>query len=157
VAGPGLFDSHRPPPKLRSPSEEWNRSSTSLILANHRTSQRSNTLTAQAYASTTQLRAKSTFTMSRSVRKPQTGTRRIKLDETVFTPFFMRFWLLEYYEDFDLPRERGVRPRAQVTKEQILKLYCDFAKGAGNGSLLPGRASSLYLLRSRLDKPPLAA
>ena len=75
----------------------------------------------------------------------------------MFTPFFMRFWLLEYYEDFDLPRERGVRSRAQVTKEQILKLYCDFAKGAGNGSLLPGRASSLYLLRSRLDKPPLAA
>src|SRR5213075_2931215 len=23
--------------------------------------------------------------------------------ETVFTPFFMRFWFLEYYEAFDLP------------------------------------------------------
>jgi len=23
--------------------------------------------------------------------------------ETVFTPIFMRFWFLEYYEDFDLP------------------------------------------------------
>ena len=23
--------------------------------------------------------------------------------EVVFTPFFMRFWFLDYYEDFDLP------------------------------------------------------
>ena len=31
-----------------------------------------------------------------------------------------------------------------MTKEQIVELYCDFAKGAGNGSLLPGRASSSF-------------
>ena len=77
------------------------------------------------------------------------------LAEAVFTPFFMRFWFLEYYEDFDLPQdERYARVREwreaclansatqQVTKEKIVKLYYDYAKGAGNGKLLPGRASS---------------
>ena len=75
--------------------------------------------------------------------------------EVVFTPLFMRFWFLEYYEDFQLPmdarfaRVRGWReaclahPAAQqVTREQIVKLYYDYAKGAGNGALLPGRSAS---------------
>jgi glutathione S-transferase len=75
--------------------------------------------------------------------------------ETVFTPLFMRFWFLEYYEDFELPDEpqyARVRrwrdaclshPAAQqVTKEQIVKIYYDYAKGAGNGALLPGRKRS---------------
>ncbi len=78
--------------------------------------------------------------------------------ETVFTPFFMRFWFLEYYEDFDLPpdekydRVRRWRDAClahpavqQVTKEQIVKLYYDYAKGAGNGALLPGRTSSSFV------------
>ncbi|HSA69901.1 MAG TPA: glutathione S-transferase family protein [Burkholderiales bacterium] len=78
--------------------------------------------------------------------------------ETVFTPLFMRFWFLEYYEDFYLPegneyaRVRRWRdalisqPAAQqVTKEQIVKLYYDYAKGAGNGALLPGRAQSSFV------------
>ena len=78
--------------------------------------------------------------------------------ETVFTPLFMRFWFLEYYEDFELPiahpyaRVRQWRdaclahPAAQqVTKEQIVKLYYDYAKGAGNGSLLPGRRRSSFV------------
>jgi glutathione S-transferase len=77
--------------------------------------------------------------------------------ETVFTPFFMRFWFLEYYEDFQLPiedpyaRVRQWRdaclshPAAQqVTKEEIIKLYYDYAKGAGNGALLPGRRRSSF-------------
>lgn len=77
--------------------------------------------------------------------------------ETVFTPFFMRFWFLEYYEGFDLPDEpRFARVRAwreaclnhpkaqQVTKEEIVKLYYDYAKGAGNGALLPGRQRSSF-------------
>ncbi len=80
------------------------------------------------------------------------------LAETVFTPFFMRFWFLEYYEGFDLPtEERYARVREwrdaciahpaaqQVTKEQIVKLYYDYAKGAGNGALLPGRARSSFV------------
>ena len=77
--------------------------------------------------------------------------------ETVFTPFFMRFWFLEYYEDFELPLEdqyARVRkwrdacishPAAQqVTREEIVKLYYDYAKGAGNGALLPGRKRSSF-------------
>lgn len=77
--------------------------------------------------------------------------------ETVFTPFFMRFWFLEYYEDFELPAdERYARVRRwidacvahpaaqQVTREQIVKLYYDYAKGAGNGALLPGRRRSSF-------------
>lgn len=77
--------------------------------------------------------------------------------ETVFTPFFMRFWFLEYYEDFQLPPgDRYARVRQwqdacmahpasqQVTKEEIVKLYYDYAKGAGNGALLPDRTRSSF-------------
>lgn len=80
------------------------------------------------------------------------------LAEAVFTPFFARFWFLEYYEGFDLPHEeRYARVREwrdaclahpaarQVTREQIVKLYYDYAKGAGNGALLPGRARSSFV------------
>lgn len=78
--------------------------------------------------------------------------------ETVFTPFFMRFWFLEYYEGFDLPQDDGYdrvrrwreacleHPAArQVTQEQVVKLYYDYARGAGNGALLPGRARSSFV------------
>lgn len=77
--------------------------------------------------------------------------------ETVFTPMFMRFWFLDYYEDFDLPAEPAyARVRAwrdaclahpaaqQVSREEIVKLYYDYAKGAGNGALLPGRKTSSF-------------
>ena len=75
--------------------------------------------------------------------------------ETVFTPFFERFWFLEYYEDFRLPDEASyarvrqwveaciAHPAAQqAMKEEVVKLYYDYAKGAGNGALLPGRSKS---------------
>lgn len=78
--------------------------------------------------------------------------------ETVFTPLFKRFWFLEYYEDFQLPEEDGYarvrkwrdacisHPLAQqVSKEQIVKRYYDYAKGAGNGALLPGRSRSSFV------------
>ncbi len=78
--------------------------------------------------------------------------------ETVFTPLFMRFWFLEYFEDFDLPPEpRYARVRTwreaclahpaaqQVSREQIIKLYVDYAHGAGNGALLPGRERSSFV------------
>jgi glutathione S-transferase len=77
--------------------------------------------------------------------------------EAVYTPMFMRFWFLEYYEDFALPDEpryaRVARwvdacvahPAAQqVTREEIVKLYYDYAMGAGNGQLLPGRTRSSF-------------
>jgi glutathione S-transferase len=78
--------------------------------------------------------------------------------EAVFTPMFMRFWFLEYYEDFALPDGDGyarvrrwidaclAHPAAQqVTKEEIVKLYYDYARGAGNGALLPGRRRSSFM------------
>jgi glutathione S-transferase len=87
--------------------------------------------------------------------------------ETVFTPLFMRFWFLEYYEDFELPVDaRYARVRAwrdacmahpaaqQVTKEQIVKLYYDYAKGAGNGALLPGRQRSSFVFEPSWSARP---
>ncbi len=78
--------------------------------------------------------------------------------ETVFTPLFMRFWFLEYFEDFELPPEpRYARVRTwreaclahpaaqQVSREQIVKLYVDYAHGAGHGALLPGRKRSSFV------------
>ena len=77
--------------------------------------------------------------------------------ETVFTPLFIRFWFLEYYEGFDLPHEDGygrvrrwreaclAHPATQqVAREEILKVYYDYARGAGNGALLPGREISSF-------------
>lgn len=78
--------------------------------------------------------------------------------EAVFTPFFMRFWFLEYYEDFQLPDDdRYARVRQwreaclahpaaqQVSREEIVKVYYDYAKGAGNGALLTGRHRSSFV------------
>jgi glutathione S-transferase len=77
--------------------------------------------------------------------------------ETVFTPLFMRFWFLDYYEGFELPQEAAYgrvgewreaclsQPEAQqVSREEIVKLYYDYARGAGNGALLPGRNRSSF-------------
>jgi glutathione S-transferase len=85
--------------------------------------------------------------------------------ETVFTPLFMRFWFLDYYEGFDIPRELA-RVRAwrdacvehpaaqQVTREQIVKLYHDYALGCGNGALAPGRARSSFVFEPHWrDRP----
>lgn len=83
---------------------------------------------------------------------------RFGLAEVVFTPLFMRFWFLDYYEQFHLPEEPALRrvrrwrdaclehPAAgQVNFEQIVKLYYDYAKGIGNGGLLPGRRRSSFV------------
>lgn len=80
--------------------------------------------------------------------------------EAVFTPMFMRFWFLEYYEAFELPDGPGylrvrqwvdacrAHPAAQqVSREEIVKLYYDYAKGAGNGALLPGRTKSSFVFQ----------
>lgn len=80
------------------------------------------------------------------------------LAEVVFTPLFARFWFLEYYEDFELPQEtRFDRVRRwrdaclahpatqQVSREEVVKLYYDYAMGAGNGALLPGRSRSSFV------------
>lgn len=87
--------------------------------------------------------------------------------EAVFTPFFQRFWFLEYYEDFALPDDaRTARVRCwidaclahpaaqQASREEIVKLYYDYAKGAGNGALLPGRAQSSFALEPHWRSRP---
>jgi glutathione S-transferase len=79
------------------------------------------------------------------------------LAEAVFTPIFMRFWFLDYYENFRLPdtqeyaRVRRWRQACldhpvaqQVTREEIVKLYHDYALGAGNGALPDGRSVSSF-------------
>ncbi len=87
--------------------------------------------------------------------------------EAVFTPFFMRFWFLEYYENFVLPDDSCfTRVRRwqdacmehpatqQVCREQIVKLYYDYALGAGNGALPPGRRRSSFSLTPHWGERP---
>jgi glutathione S-transferase len=87
--------------------------------------------------------------------------------EVVFTPMFMRFWFLDYYEGFVLPDEpRFARVRRwrdaclahpaaqQVTREEIVKLYYDYAKGAGDGELLPGRHASSFEFEPHWSERP---
>lgn len=90
------------------------------------------------------------------------------LAEAVYTPMFMRFWFLEYYENFNLPDtaefERIKRwhdaclahPKAQqVCREEIVKLYYDYALGAGNGALLPGRTLSSFAFEPHWQNRPM--
>jgi glutathione S-transferase len=75
--------------------------------------------------------------------------------ETAFAPLFMRFCFLDYYGGSAIPaalaRVRAWRdacvahPAAQqVTREQIVKLYYDYALGRGNGALPDGRRRSSF-------------
>jgi glutathione S-transferase len=98
--------------------------------------------------------------------------------EAVFTPLLMRFCCLGYYEGFALPDEpRFARVRAweaaclahpaaqQVSREQVVKLYADYAWGVGNGALPSGRQVSSFALsppwaerpwppQNKYDAPP---
>lgn len=87
--------------------------------------------------------------------------------EVVYTPIFQRFWFLEYYENFELPSdERFDRVRRwreaciehpaaqQVTREEIVKLYYDYAKGAGNGALPAGRERSTFAFEPHWSERP---
>lgn len=89
------------------------------------------------------------------------------LAEAVFTPMFKRFWFLDYYEDFALPddpayqrvrrwREACMAHPAtdQVSKEEIVKLYYDYALGAGNGALVEGRKVSSFAFEPRWQDRP---
>ena len=90
------------------------------------------------------------------------------LAEAVFTPMFKRFWFLDYYEDFELPvgkdydRIRAWRDACmahpatrQVTEEEIIKLYYDYALGAGNGALPEGRNVSSFVFEPRWQSRPM--
>lgn len=87
--------------------------------------------------------------------------------EVVFAPVFMRFWFLEYFEDFELPNEsRFSRVRLwrdaclahplaqQITKEEIVKVYYDYARGFGNGALPPGRRVSSFVFEPHWSERP---
>ena len=88
--------------------------------------------------------------------------------EAVFTPFFQRFWMLDYYEGFELPADdRFARVHAwreaclahpavqQTSRDEIVKVYYDYAKGAGNGALLPGRTRSSFVFEPHWSTRPL--
>jgi glutathione S-transferase len=87
--------------------------------------------------------------------------------EVVFTPLFMRFWCLGYYELFELPdAARYARVHAwqeacvahpaarQVSREEVIKLYHDYACGVGNGALPPGRARSSFAFAPHWTQRP---
>lgn len=89
------------------------------------------------------------------------------LAEAVFTPMFKRFWFLDYYEGFELPggadyervriwREACMAHPAtsQVSEEEIVKLYYDYALGAGNGALVEGRSVSSFAFTPAWQERP---
>ena len=90
---------------------------------------------------------------------------RFGMAEVVFTPLFMRFWFNEYYEGFEIPEHLArVRrwvaaclafPAAQqTTREEIVKLYYDYAQGMGNGALPPGRSISSFTFEPHWRQRP---
>jgi glutathione S-transferase len=90
---------------------------------------------------------------------------RFGLAEAVFTPMFARFWFLEYYEGYDIPEELARVRRwrdaclahpacRQVTREEIVKLYYDYALGMGNGALPEGRRISSFAFEPHWSKRP---
>jgi glutathione S-transferase len=88
------------------------------------------------------------------------------LAEAVFTPMFARFWFLEYYENFDLPVDGFGRVRRwrdaclahpaaqQVSREEVVKSYYDYALGVGNGALPPGRRVSSFVFTPHWSQRP---
>lgn len=88
------------------------------------------------------------------------------LAETVFTSMFARFWFLDYYEGFELPADGFARVRRwrdaclahpaaqQVSREEIVKLYYDYALGVGNGALPAGRRASSFAFEPHWSARP---
>lgn len=89
------------------------------------------------------------------------------LAEAVFTPILMRFWFLDYYEGFDLPdtadfaRVRRWRDAClshpatqQTSREEVVKLYYDYALGVGNGAVPEGRARSSFVFEPHWSGRP---
>lgn len=87
--------------------------------------------------------------------------------ETVFTPFFERFWLLVYYENFEQPDEsryaragrylRRAPDHATGDEGRSGKAYYDYAKGRGKRRAASGMQSIAACLRTGLGCPPMAA
>ncbi len=91
---------------------------------------------------------------------------RFGLAEAVFTPMFVRFHFLEYFEGFELPETGFERVRRwrdaclahpaaqQVSREEVVKAYYDYARGAGNGALLSGRTRSSFVFEPHWQSRP---
>lgn len=88
--------------------------------------------------------------------------------EAVFTPFFQRFVFVSYYEGVDIPDDAAFdRVRAwrsaclahpaaqQVSDEQVIKLYYDYARNAGNGALVEGRKRSSFVFEPGWEERPM--
>ena len=88
--------------------------------------------------------------------------------EAVFTPFFQRFVFNDYFEGVTLPDEPAYRrvrewrdacvahPAAQQTSdEEVIKLYYDYSRGAGNGELLEGRSVSSFVVEPAWSDRPM--
>lgn len=94
--------------------------------------------------------------------------REFGFADLVFTPMFMRFWFLDYFEDYDIPAtpefERVRRWRdgcvahpmaQQVSYDEIIKLYYDYAIGSGNGALPQGRTRSSFVFEPHWRDRPM--
>lgn len=86
--------------------------------------------------------------------------------EVMFTPLLKRLETLAYYEDYAIPaaleRVRAwhtaclAHPAARARSlEEILKLYYDYSRGAGGGSLPSGRSVSSFTLSPHWSTRPL--
>jgi len=86
--------------------------------------------------------------------------------EVAYTPMFKRLWFLEYYEDYALPaqleRVRRWRdaclahPAARHhNHEELMKLYYDYSRGAGNGAIPEGRSISSFTLDPHWSRRPM--
>jgi glutathione S-transferase len=87
--------------------------------------------------------------------------------ECIYTPFFRRFSFVKYYEDVDIDGEEFSRVRQwrdaclshpaaqQVTDEEVIKLYYDYARNAGNGALLEGRQVSTFTFEPHWKGRPM--
>lgn len=86
--------------------------------------------------------------------------------ETLLTPTLKRLWFLEYYEDY-YPPARLVRlhrwreaclahPACQHrSREEIVKLYHDYAYGHGSGRVPPGRTMSSFAPMPHWSERPM--
>lgn len=91
---------------------------------------------------------------------------RFGLAEAVFTPMFVRFSFLDYFEAFELPAEGFERVRRwraaclahpaaqQVSSEEVVKAYYDYARGSGNGALPAGRTRSSFAFEPHWRERP---
>ena len=86
--------------------------------------------------------------------------------EACYAPMFKRLWFLEYYEDYEIPAAFGrarrwrdacvAHPAARRPgHEELIKLYYDYSRGAGNGAIPEGRRVSSFTLDPLWSKRPM--